>query len=337
MKIHEVMKRTGLSRKAIYVYEDQGLLTPAKGAQGYRDYSEEDTERLLLIAKLRELDIPLEDIALLFAEPGKTDILLQNHFQKMQNGLQVMLQKLSRLQTILYNLPPNGDLEDFINAAKIAIPEETAIAAAQYLAEDPALSSARRITMHMNEAFLDVPLDTPERWDAWYHLLDEMDRTSTQVWDGYETYYGNMTTEQKYEDYRLRRALVVGYTKYTPQDERRKAEEILASLKRLLSDSAYAERWRQYYRLVVSPSLNPGSLINCEEWLAVLSDVYIPYNRRFRKIMDTWISPYLETEEGVELSAGLKQVLRDAYDLSPLAIIFFDFWNNTLEKLAEGR
>lgn len=327
------MKRTGLSRKAIYVYESRGLLSPIKGCQGYRDYSEEDIELLLLIAKLRELDLPLDDIARLLRVPGETDILMQKHCDRMQKNLEETMRKLSQMRTILYNLPPNGQLDDFISATKIAIPEEMAIASARYLSEDPTLSSARRLTMYMNEAFLDVPLDTPERWDAWYKLLDQMDRASTQLWDGFEAYYGNMTPEQKYEDYRLRRALVVGYTQYTPQDEQSKGDEIISNLRRFLSDPDYLERWRRYYQLVVAPSSRKNSAVNPEELLAVLSTVYFSYNREFNKIMDTLVYPYFKTETGRRLCGQLKEVLRGDYDLSPLAMIYFDFWNNTLEKL----
>ncbi len=327
------MKRTGLSRKAIYVYEERGLLTPTKGSQGYRDYSEEDVERLLLIAKLRELDIPLEDIARLLKSPEETDILMQKHFDQMEKSLEETMRKLSQMRTILYNLPPNGQLDDFIRATKIAIPEAAAITAARYLSEDPTLSSARRLTMYMNEAFLDVPLDTPERWDAWYKLLDQMDRLSSKIWDGFEAYYGNMTSDQKYEDYRLRRALVVGYTKYTGEDEQKKGDEIISGLSRLLSDPDYLGRWQRYYQLVVAPSSRKDPLINTEELLAVLSTVYFSYNNEFNKIMDTLVYPYLKTEAGRRLCGQLKEVLRGDYDLSPLAMIYFDFWNNTLEKL----
>lgn len=329
------MKRTGLSRKAIYVYEGRGLLSPVKGRQGYRDYSEEDVERLLLIAKLRELDIPLDDIARIFQQPDETDILMQKHLERMQKSLEENLRKLSQMRTILYNLPPNGQPDDFVRATEIAIPEAVAINAARYLSEDPTLSSARRLTMYMNEAFLDVPLDTPERWDAWYKLLDHMDRVSPQIWDGYETCYSSMTAEQKYKDYRLRRALVVGYTKFTPEDEQRKAEEIIAALERLLSAPDYCNRWKQYYQLVVMPTIwQESTPINLNELLDILSTVYSAYNGEFNKIMDMLVYPYLKTEEGSKLSAQLKTVLAGTYDLSPTAMIHFDFWNNTLEKLA---
>lgn len=336
MKINEVMKRTGLSRKAIYIYEDRGFLSPLKNGIGYREYSQGDVERLLFIAKLRELGLSLDEIAQLLRSPEETDILMQKHFERTQQELTQAMQRLSQVQTVLYNLPPNGQLEDLVRAADIAIPADRAIAAARHLSEELAPSTARRLTMHMFEAFLDQPLDTPERLNAWYELLESMERAGTPLWEGFETYYGGMSAEQKYEDYRLRRELVVGYTRFTPEDEQNKAREILSSCQRLLTDSGYAQRWSSYYRLVVQPSIhNPSlpSLVSEERIFALLSSVYHCYNRKFREILDRWILPYFQTGEGQQLQQRLRDTLASACDFSPIAMIYFDFFNNTLEKL----
>lgn len=63
MKIHEVMQLTGLTRKAVYYYERAGLLAPMTDPDNrYRNYSDEDIERLKLISTLRKLEMPVADI-----------------------------------------------------------------------------------------------------------------------------------------------------------------------------------------------------------------------------------------------------------------------------------
>ena len=336
MKINEVMKQTGLSRKAIYIYEDRGFLSPLKNGIGYREYSEGDVERLLFIAKLRELGLTLEEITRLLQNPEETDILMQKHFERTQQELTEAMQRLSQVQTVLYNLPPNGQLEDLVRAADIAIPADRAIAAARYLSEELVPSAARRLAMHMFEAFLDQPLDTPERWNAWYELLEAMEGAGAPLWEGFETYYGNMSAQQKYKDYSLRRELVVGYTRFTPQDEEEKARELLSSCRKLLTDKGYARRWSNYFHLVVRPSLyNPGcpSLISEERIFTQLSSVYHSYNQKFQDILHRLVYPYFHTEEGEQLFRQLRENLGESCDLSPNAMIYFDFFNNTLEKL----
>jgi DNA-binding transcriptional MerR regulator len=45
MKIGEVAERTGIPQRMVRYYEQQGLLTPSRAANGYRDYSDDDVER----------------------------------------------------------------------------------------------------------------------------------------------------------------------------------------------------------------------------------------------------------------------------------------------------
>jgi DNA-binding transcriptional MerR regulator len=332
VKINEVMKRTGLSRKAIYIYEDRGFLSPLKNGIGYREYGEGDVERLLFIAKLRELGLSLEEIAQLLQTPEETDILLQKHFERTQRELSEAMQRLSQVQTVLYNLPPNGGLEDLVRAADIAIPANRAIAAARYLSEELAPSAARRLTMHIFETFLDVPLDTPERWEAWYALLETVETAPYVVWEGFEEYYGAMTAEQRYKDYCLRRALVTGYIGYGPEEEKAKGDEILRMLDQLTKDEDYAARWRRYYSQVVK---HPLENENLSQQMEVLSKVYHPYNCKFNHVMEQHVYPFLKGTEGTVLQERLRAVLGDDYDMSPYTMIYFDFFNNTLEKLTE--
>ena len=62
MNIKEMEERSGLPRSGIRFYESEGLLSPARSANGYRDYSESDLETLLKIKRLRALGLTLSEI-----------------------------------------------------------------------------------------------------------------------------------------------------------------------------------------------------------------------------------------------------------------------------------
>lgn len=63
MTIKEAEKFTGLSRSNIRFYEKEGLIAPARTeGNGYRDYSEDDIEKIKKIACLRTLGISVESI-----------------------------------------------------------------------------------------------------------------------------------------------------------------------------------------------------------------------------------------------------------------------------------
>lgn len=90
MTISDVMKRTGLSRKAIYLYEDRGLLSPDKISRGIfrcREYSESDIERLITISRLRALDVPIDEICHIFNSDCRIDIVLQEHLVREKSRL----------------------------------------------------------------------------------------------------------------------------------------------------------------------------------------------------------------------------------------------------------
>jgi len=65
MTIKDIELRSGMTRANIRYYESLGLLSPARGENGYRDYSEADLDTLLKIKLLRSLEVSLEDIGAL--------------------------------------------------------------------------------------------------------------------------------------------------------------------------------------------------------------------------------------------------------------------------------
>jgi len=65
MNIHEAAKITGLSPKAIRLYESRGVLQVQKIANDYRDYQETELDQLRRIKLFRLAGISISDIKLL--------------------------------------------------------------------------------------------------------------------------------------------------------------------------------------------------------------------------------------------------------------------------------
>ena len=72
MTSKEMEARSGVPRANIRYYEAEGLLTPARRGNGYRDYSEEDLRTLEKIKLLRRLGVSVEELRALGA--GKADL-----------------------------------------------------------------------------------------------------------------------------------------------------------------------------------------------------------------------------------------------------------------------
>ena len=67
MNIGEVAKRAGLPPKTIRYYEDIGLVTPQRDANGYRSFRDKDMHKLAFLGRSRALGFTIEDCRNLLA------------------------------------------------------------------------------------------------------------------------------------------------------------------------------------------------------------------------------------------------------------------------------
>ncbi len=67
MNIGDVARQSGLPSKTIRYYEEIGLITPDRGSNGYRDFSQNDLHKLNFLARARALGFSIEDCRSLLA------------------------------------------------------------------------------------------------------------------------------------------------------------------------------------------------------------------------------------------------------------------------------
>ena len=61
MKIGDVAEASGLPAKTIRYYEDIGLIRPARGLNGYRDFADSDVHKLAFLARARSLGFSIRE------------------------------------------------------------------------------------------------------------------------------------------------------------------------------------------------------------------------------------------------------------------------------------
>ncbi len=83
--VHQLATLAGISVRTLHHYDEIKLLSPARGANGYRLYGEPELLRLQQILFFRELELPLEEIAAILAQPD-FDVAkaLKEHRVKME-------------------------------------------------------------------------------------------------------------------------------------------------------------------------------------------------------------------------------------------------------------
>ena len=97
MRINEVMKLTGVSVRTLQYYDEIGLLIPQKLDNGYRDYTEENLEKLQKILFYRFLKFKLNDIKELLE--GDFDNL-----KILEQQRELILREKEKFEVILHNI-----------------------------------------------------------------------------------------------------------------------------------------------------------------------------------------------------------------------------------------
>ena len=97
MKIKQVEELVGITSKNIRFYESQGLISPDRSENGYRDYHEKHVETLKRIKFLRKLGVSVEDIRLLLEEKRDLSDCLEKQIinMKKQEADLVRMQQLA--------------------------------------------------------------------------------------------------------------------------------------------------------------------------------------------------------------------------------------------------
>ena len=105
MTIKELETSLGMTRANIRFYEQEGFLTPERGANNYRIYSEEDVETLRKIKLLRQLGLPLETIK----QVQKGELGLDTALARRQHTLEEERSELARILAQRREVPPSWE------------------------------------------------------------------------------------------------------------------------------------------------------------------------------------------------------------------------------------
>ena len=90
MNVSQLETELDLPRASIRFYEKEGLLSPARLANGYRDYSQADLDTLRRVKLLRALGLPLEDIKALQGGGLRLADALRAQSEEMRRALRQM-------------------------------------------------------------------------------------------------------------------------------------------------------------------------------------------------------------------------------------------------------
>jgi Cu(I)-responsive transcriptional regulator len=107
MTIGEAARRSGLSSKTIRYYEDIGLVSPARSANGYRDYGPGDLRQLGFLHRARGLGFTVDEcrhLLALYADKHRASAEVKRLAGERLKDIEARIRRLEALRDSLTQL-----------------------------------------------------------------------------------------------------------------------------------------------------------------------------------------------------------------------------------------
>lgn len=125
LSIGDFSRMTFLTVKALRHYHDVGLLEPARidSHSGYRFYRAEQVAQARLIRRLRDLDLPVDDVRTVLAAPDEVsrNAVIVAHLDRMSRQLRETQETVDSLRRMLAGDPAEIRVEERDEPATLAL------------------------------------------------------------------------------------------------------------------------------------------------------------------------------------------------------------------------
>jgi Cu(I)-responsive transcriptional regulator len=108
MNIGEASRASGLPAKTIRYYEEIGLVRPARGDNGYRDFTEQDAHKLAFLGRSRSLGFSIEECRTLLSlyedrDRASADVkaVAAEHLERIAHKIEELHALKSTLETLV--------------------------------------------------------------------------------------------------------------------------------------------------------------------------------------------------------------------------------------------
>ena len=115
MNVGEAARRSKLPAKTLRYYDEIGIVSPARAASGYREYSESDVHRLRFLQRARGLGFPLEDCRMLlslYADERRASREVKGIVEHQLETIDRKLAELESIRAVLRRLADGCDGDD---------------------------------------------------------------------------------------------------------------------------------------------------------------------------------------------------------------------------------
>ncbi|MBR5517341.1 MAG: MerR family transcriptional regulator [Firmicutes bacterium] len=131
-KIKDVSEITGLTKRTLQYYDEQGLVKPKRTEENYRVYGKEELQKIWKLLIYKEMGFLLDEIAQLLTQPeDETRWILEERLVEIEEKIDDLLRVHRFSEKILEDGIPDVD------SVKRMIPDGNYCTMAETLAEKP--------------------------------------------------------------------------------------------------------------------------------------------------------------------------------------------------------
>ena len=250
MRIQEASKLTGLSRKTIHFYVNEGLVHPRKLENNYYEFSDNDITLLQQIRIFRKAGLSIHVIKEIYAYPAATNFFLHRSFNDLKQEIAEKMVQLQNLETILETIPPNGT------------PNEVGNIPLDYIKEDidtywidkmhPSVDE-RLIAILLLAPFMNVQVDEYKTYlwdkifnDLKYHLKDNLNILTKIIYSLSST----QIKESSFYQFNLMNEIA------ETKDIQPYVDYLFERIQQICNDTQLQEKWKLLYQPVIIPVEN---------------------------------------------------------------------------------
>ena len=273
MLINEVCKKCSLTKKAVEHYMGQGLISPAIQENGYRNFSDEDVDRLNKTSVLRSLGLSVAEIQGVLSSQGAVVL------KEISNRKILQITVLQEKQKLIQELAANHDWEQI--QAKLQLLEQKQSILERFMNVFPG-QYGRFICLHF-AAYLNEPILTDEQQEAFNTIIAYLDNADFDLPADMQIYLDEVLDETLIE------GMADSVSNYIHNTEKYIAEN--REIIEIIMDYKQSEEYKS------TPAYRLEELLKKFNNMSGYNEIFLPAMRRLSKSYREYYEALLKAEE----------------------------------------
>jgi len=253
MKINEVVRQTGLSKRTIYYYIEEQLVSPKiNTSNGYYIFSEQDITKLKMLQQLRKMNFSIKDIHSILQYPSAAHVYLQKQIEQLEKDHILLKEKIACLIDLEKQLPLMVSYQDLSTAlCSMIFPDKSV---RSYFSDSA--SDAKLVCLYLWGTFLHgIPM-TEYRQYLWGKILSATVSSNNTNIAVLKQFLYSLPADQMDMEFAGRNLHIEEIINLTPYEIPDYAQKMQHRLKELIKSKNHLEYWKSAYKIRILPSVH---------------------------------------------------------------------------------